>query len=94
MFLKQIGHRGCVYFFSNHNRKQYREHVYRSKARSRKFIHLREKLCLGDLNSWYLATPNMKAYEGLTMHDNANVKWKWKIFRINNQQANIADNYA
>lgn len=49
-----------------------------SQGLGRKCFDLTDKLWLGDLSSWYLATATMKAC--------ANAKLEWKTFRINNQQ--------
>ncbi len=40
-----------------------------------------------DWNSWQLLATASVAYEGLlSVQDHENVKWKWNVFRINNQQ--------
>ncbi len=66
-----------------------------TKPLSRKPIHLKRKtLIWEDLYSCYLATTSMKSCGGLLrMQDYINTKLKWCVFRINNQLANITNDY-
>lgn len=63
------------------------------KNTRKKMYPSKQKILTGVFNSLHLATANKSCCGSLSMQDNKNIKLK-KSFRINNQQANIVDDYA